>query len=189
MPRVWVCLVGVFVSVGGLVVPAQGAASAPVPPRDFVVAGGAAGSFLDISVDASSEPLGGDPSGGVSFVVEVVVNGNVARVTFAGPVTCLAVDGNRAVIGFQAFIGPMKAVLVDHGSTGSPTDEFGVSLGSNCLDEAGVTPVPLSFGDVMVRDAPSKAQCRQGGWRGFTDAAGLPFKNQGRCLAFAQGVA
>jgi hypothetical protein len=105
-------------------------------------------------------------------------------------VTCLAAEGNRAVIGFLAFIGPMKVVVVDNGSTGSPADEFGVIVAAtDCSDEAGVGASPLSSGDIVVRDAPSKAQCRDGGWRNHTDAAGQPFKSQGECIAFALGAA
>jgi hypothetical protein len=100
------------------------------------------------------------------------------------------VDGNRAVIVFLAFIGPTKVVVVDNGSTGSPADEFGVLpfAGADCSDDTGVGLLPLSSGDIVVRDAPSKAQCRDGGWRNYADAAGQPFRNQGECTAFALGV-
>ena len=46
----------------------------------------------------------------------------------------------------------------------------------------------LDSGDFVVRDAPSKDQCRDGGWRNYTDAAGEPFVNQGECIAFALGA-
>jgi hypothetical protein len=96
----------------------------------------------------------------------------------------------RAVISFLAFIGPMKVVVVDNGSTGSPADEFGVLpfAESDCSDETGVGLLPLSSGDVVVRDAPSRAQCRDGGWRNYGDAAGQPFRSQGECIAFALGA-
>jgi len=47
----------------------------------------------------------------------------------------------------------------------------------------------VQSGDVVVRDAPSKAQCHDGGWRNYADAAGQPFKSQGDCIAFALGAA
>ena len=159
MARVSVSLFAVFVTVA-LGVPAGAAATAPVPPQDFVVGGGEVGLFHEISVDARSDPLGGDPSGAVSFVAEIPIGGTVARVRFEGPVTCLAVDGNRAVIGFRAFIGPLKVVVADNGSAGSPADEFGVGLQtSGCSDETGVGVSPLS-GDITVRDASPKPNAR-----------------------------
>jgi hypothetical protein len=187
MARVSVSLFAVFVTVVALGVPAGVAATAPVPPQDFVVGGGEVGIFHDISISGSSDPLGGDPSGSVSFVLEIVVAGHVARVRFEGPVTCLAVEGNRAVIGFlSSFLGPLKVVVLDRGSTGSPADEFGVGLLPAGCSEGGVGLAPLSSGDMVVRDAPTKAQCQDGGWRNYTDVAGQPFKNQGECVAFAR---
>lgn len=35
----------------------------------------------------------------------------------------------------------------------------------------------------------SKDQCKKGGWRSFTDAAGAPFRNQGQCVAFTNRLA
>ena len=173
MARAWASVVGVLVAVVGLAVPAQGAASPPPPPADRVVGGGAAGIFLDISVDASSDPSGGHPSGRVSFDAEVYVpfRGVWVLLTFEGPVTCLAVKGNRAVIGFDAFLGPMKAVVVDNGSTGSPADQFGVTpTTTDCSDETGVSPVPLAFGDIVVRDAPARPRCLDAAGRICTGA-------------------
>jgi hypothetical protein len=190
MARVSVSLFAVFVTVVALGVPAGAAATAPVPPQDFVVGGGEVGIFHEISIDARSDPLGGDPSGTVSFVVEVSLGGPVIRLRFEGPVTCLAVEGNRAVIVFPTFVAPIKVVVVDNGPTGSPADEFGAVLfaTTDCSDDMGIGVSPLSLGDIAVRDAPTKAQCRDGGWRNYTDIAGQPFKNQGDCLAFALGA-
>ncbi len=192
MSRVAASLFAVFVTVVALGVPAGAAATAPVPPHDLVVGGGEVGLFHEISINARSDPLGGDPSGAVSFVLEIPIRGTVARVRFEGPVTCLAVEGNRAVIGFRStFLGPLRVVVADNGSTGSPADEFGVGVGllpAGCSDVGGVGLSPLSLGDIAVRDAPTKAQCRDGGWRNYTDMAGQPFKSQGDCIAFALGA-
>lgn len=35
----------------------------------------------------------------------------------------------------------------------------------------------------------SKDQCKKGGWQSFTDAAGVPFRNQGQCVAFTNHTA
>lgn len=190
MARVSVSLFGVFVTVLALGVPVQEAVAAPTPPQDFVMAGGHSEFFHNLSIDAHSDPLGGNASGNVSFVIEVVLRPPfVSPVTLAGPVTCLAVDGNSAVIGFVSFIGPMTAFAVDNGSTGSP-DEFRAQVSAtDCSSTAAPAGDPLLFGDIVVRDAPSKAQCRDGGWRNYTDAAGQPFKSQGKCIAFALGAA
>jgi hypothetical protein len=189
MARVSVSLFGVFATVVMLGVHAQAAATAPVPPQDSVVGGGARGIFRDISIDAHSDPLGGSPSGTVSFIVVV---GPIGPVPIGGPVTCLAVDGNRAVIGFNdttTGVGPVTVVVTDNGSTGSPPDEFEASpQATDCLADPGFGAAPLTVGDIVVRDAPSKDQCRNGGWRNFTDAAGQPFRNQGECIAFALGT-
>jgi len=167
MARVWVSLCAAIVMVVALAVPAHGAETAPTAltrqPRDFVtLANGAStdcsndiglGCAVDISIDASSDQLGGDPSGSVSIVFELVVSGSTTRVTFAGPVTCLAVTGNRAVIGYNSsLVGSMKVVVVDSGNHFTP-DEFGVTVGStDCADESGVTLARLS-GDVAVSEA------------------------------------
>jgi hypothetical protein len=190
MTRVSVSLFAVFVTVVALGVPAGAAATAPVPPQDFVVGGGEVGIFHEISINARSDPLGGDPSGAVSFVVEVSLGGPVVRLRFEGPVMCLAVEGNRAVIRFLAFLGPIKVVVFDNGSTGSPGDEFGAIpfAATDCSDDTGVGVSPLSLGDIAVRDAPSKPQCTDGGWRNYTDTTGQPFRNQGECIAFALGA-
>jgi hypothetical protein len=188
MTRVSVSLFAVFVTVVALGVPAGGAATAPVPPQDFVVGGGERGIFHDISIDAHSDPLGGNPGGTVSF--RVVIGELEALVS--GPVTCLAADGTRAVIGFldtTAAVGPVTVVVADNGSTGSPPDGFQASPEpTDCSTAPGFDAPPLSSGDMVVYDAPSKAQCQDGGWRNYTDVAGQPFKSQGQCIAFALGA-
>jgi Cupin domain len=113
-----------------------------------------------------------------------------APFSFDLPVSCLAVHGNLAVIG----AGPLWVGVIDNGSAGSPPDIFGVAVGpTDCSSELPPGPVlgggSRVSGDIVVFDAPSKAHCLDGGWRNYTDAAGQPFTNQGRCIAFALGVA
>jgi hypothetical protein len=190
MARLWMSLFGAVVTVVALAVPAQGAVAPRTPPQDFVVGGGNVGSTRDISIDARSDALGGNASGTVSFR-EVIFPG--LEFLISGPVTCLAVDGTQAVIGFtdtSGILGAATVVIVDRGPFGPlrrdlfTLDPFG-PVDCSPRDLAAGT---LDSGDFVVRDAPSKEQCRNGGWRNYTDATGQPFKNQGQCIAFALGA-
>jgi hypothetical protein len=102
-------------------------------------------------------------------------------------VTCLAVDGNNAVIGFvDERAGPLGTLVNDSGGPGS--DGFAAFPGpTDCLTAPGISLSPI-FGDFAVYDAPSKDQCKHGGWRNYTDAGGQPFSDQGDCIAFALGA-
>ena len=193
MARLSVSLVGVVVAVAALGVPAQAASSAPVPPRDSVVGGGhdLDRPVFNIDITAESDALGGNPTGTVSLTIATPPFGQFFPVV--GRVTCLTVDHNRAVIGFvegMFGIGPMTAVVSDNGLLGEPLPD-GFTMFSGATDCSTVPAVPLSvlFGDVQIRDAPSKDQCRNGGWRSYADAAGQPFKSRGDCIAFALGAA
>lgn len=189
MARLAVSLSAVFVMVVALGVPARGAATPPVPPQDFVVGGGDTfGPIQDISIDVRSDPLGGNPSGFVAFVFVF----GPAPLSFGGPVACLAVHGDIAVIGIAGT--PITVVAVGAASSGSPLGAFGFFLGAtdcSTVPTPGTTPggvLLLSSGDMVVFDAPSKAQCKDGGWRNYTDVAGGPFTSQGACIAFALGA-
>jgi hypothetical protein len=112
-----------------------------------------------------------------------------------GPVTCLAVSGNIAIIGFSSPVPGLARTLIrvtdGGGSSGQDSFEFVAQAGGfvpppDCsffppttagdfvLTGAGVN----DFGDIVVVDAPalpiSKEQCKKGGWQSF----GV-FKNQG----------
>jgi len=170
-----------------VLLPVTLAAAPPVPAEDFVVGGGQTSGFVyrDIFVDAHSDPSGGTPSGNVSFLVETV------GLVVGGPVTCLGVTGNRALIGFDdALFGRVTVEVVDNGSTGSPPDTFfALPVPTDCLSAPGDLLVggPLSSGDLVVHDAPpltSTDQCKHGGWRKYTDDLGQPFTNEGQCVRF-----
>ena len=165
------------------------APASAAPDEDFVVGTGeivvAPPGFppvvLSVFIDAHSDASGGNPSGTVDVFFPT---GSI----FNGPVTCLVVTGNRAIIGFEdASDGHVTAGVVDNSATGGP-DTFAVILG-----QTGCSPVPEPFplvsGDFVVHDAvplTSKDQCKDGGWRDFTDDEGQPFDNQGECIAFVQ---
>jgi hypothetical protein len=143
---------------------------------------------IDISLDAHSDASGGNPTG------TVLVTLTAASLTlYSGPVTCLAVTGNTAIIGFDdVSSGHVIFEVVDNSALGTPD-----TIGLNDADPTGCSlpesPVasPLVYGDFVVHDAltvTSKGQCKNGGWRNFTDDKGQPFASQGVCIAFVQKV-
>jgi hypothetical protein len=179
---------------------ASNAAPPPPPPPQLDTAtatGSVAGStpFFNIHVDAHSGPSGENPGGSASFgsTVQIQVMGHTANVDFvvSGPVTCLNVTGNEAVIKINAtfaiagaggfFAEPVEINLVDNGGSGS--DLFsaqGTSAPADCSGGA-VSGFPLD-GRAVVFDAKplptTKDQCQGDGWKQFG------FANQGLCLAF-----
>jgi hypothetical protein len=169
-------------------------ASGQLPTQDSVSGtGSAVGTlhFTDIVVDAQSAPGGANPSGTVSF--QVFIEGLDGFVLLTGPVTCLAMDGNRALLGFTDIgpirLGPSTVEIVDNESTGLPDTFFTALASTDCLS----APPPGSLfggslfeGDLVVREAlTTRGQCMKGGWRDYTDSQGQPFfKNQGACIQF-----
>jgi hypothetical protein len=179
---------------------ASNAAPPPPPPPQLDTAtatGSVAGStpFFNIHVDAHSGPSGENPGGFASFgsTVQIQVMGHTGNVDFvvSGPVTCLNVTGNAAVIKINAtfaidggggfFAEPVEIDLVDNGGSGS--DLFsaqGTSAPADCSGVSGGSPLD---GRAVVFDAkplPStREQCKNGGWHNYPQ-----FKNQGQCIAF-----
>jgi hypothetical protein len=105
-------------------------------------------------------------------------------------VTCLGVNQNHAVIGFVDNIsgfGPITVFVSDNGPF--EIDGFGAApVATDCLTEPPIRTFAM-LGGVEVFDAPSKDQCKDNGWRNYTDATREPFRRQGDCIAFALGVA
>ena len=163
---------------------ASGATTAQAAPAgDSVTLTGAparAGDFTIFALDARSGPSGESPTGRVRF--DLFTN----SFQFAGPVTCVAVTGDTAIINFRDEIGPfgIHTIRVSDGST----DTF--SLLGDGREPTDCSPFPapgfggsLSNGDLQVVDAPplptTKEQCKGGGWRAYA-----VFKNQGDCVSF-----
>jgi hypothetical protein len=175
---------------GGTVLPTPGAAVAQAPVEDFVIGTGATGDdnfFTDIVIDARSDASGANARGTVSFNVYGMIH-------IEGPVTCLAVTANRAVItlGPTGF-GSVRVEVVDSGSAGSTPDAFFAEpfitdcSAAHYLTFGGL----LIAGDIVVHDAlplVSRDQCKQDGWRDYTDDQGMPFSNQGECVSFVVGA-
>jgi len=186
---------------GTLALPSVSSAAPPLPPPlqlDTATAtgsvGSGVGSFSNIHVDAHSGPSGENPGGSASFgsTVQIQVMGHTGNVDFvvSGPVTCLNVTGNEAVIKINAtfaidggggfFAEPVEINLVDNGGSGS--DLFsaqGTSAPADCSGVSGGSPLD---GRAVVFDAKPlptiKEQCMNGGWKQ------IGFKNEGLCIAF-----
>jgi hypothetical protein len=146
-------------------------------------------SAFDIRVEASSGPSGEDPGGHVSFGFNPIFE--VEPVT--GPVTCLEVSGNTAVMtvagpfssfpGFLAF----TVKLVDNGGSGLDRFQyFPVPPENSQYLDCRANP-PTDFGGPLIGraevfDSPppptSKRQCMRGGFAQFG------FRSAGQCIAF-----
>jgi hypothetical protein len=181
---------------GVLMAPAVSAAQSQA--QDSAVGNGAGGfegnTYGHFEFNATSSPTGGSPSGTASWDQFGVFH-------FEGTVSCLAVTGNRAVIGidvdtaassldFEGFF----LTAVDGGPLGSGLDSFdaaptiiagaGDIVPTDCsFAFTPFSPAAVTSGDIVVHDAPplptAKDQCKNGGWKSF----GV-FKSQGDCVSF-----
>jgi hypothetical protein len=143
-------------------------------------------SSFDIHVNAFSGPSGENPGGSVSF------DAGVLRLPISGPVTCLNVSGNKAVMtvggpfpslpGFTSFL----IQLTDNGGSGLDRFEYFPLSPENsplpdCFSGSSLDFGGALIGRAVVSDAQplptSKRQCKHGGWRDFG------FRNQGQCIA------
>jgi hypothetical protein len=175
-----------LVTATGMLVTSPGAIG-QVPGQDSV---SAIGSVVDqfgnplpgLSISATSGASGENPTGTVTFG------------PFTGPVTCLAVSGNTAIIGADILNAPIPqhGVLVrveDIATPNTGQDTFanltGLAVPTTCPSSLPSVSFsgPVNPGEVIVDDAQSvptsKNQCKKGGWQRFG------FKNQGDCVAFA----
>jgi len=150
-----------------------GASAAQIPTQDSVSGSGNAGCGL-LQISAQSGPSGENPSG--QFSCEFLIS---------GPVTCLNVQGNVALLTIQTQFGFLAALrATDNGPSGTdrveaiPTGPRGCAEPEPSYENLGFT------GDIVVIDAPppptSKDQCTSGGWQQFG------FKNQGQCVRFVR---
>jgi hypothetical protein len=186
-------LVAAGLALGGMLapaVPALGSHDSSGAPFDEDFAVGAGDTKVDVldccvvALDAHSGPAGENPTGEASVSERAFFLG--------GPITCLAVTGNRAVIGgvFALDAGYLFEVE-DNAATGAP-DIFSRVLGPVAVPAICPTELPgsvevfsqpITHGDLVVHDAlgtpTSREQCKNGGWKTF----GV-FKNQGDCLSF-----
>jgi hypothetical protein len=154
-------------------------AFAQAPGTDSVTGSGVAqaGSAFTFDIDAHSGPSGENPGGLVTFT-----SVDSGELFFSGPVTCLEVSGNFAILSVAtAQYGAVGLEVTD-----SPSGDLirGIPTGlSTCAPLGTAVDFRVISGDVRVVDAralpTSKDQCKNGHWRDF----GV-FKNQGDCVSF-----
>lgn len=186
-----------------------GVSKAQTPAQDSVTGQGGQAGSLTWSFDAHSGPSGEDPSG------EVVWHfGGGLGPTSNTDVTCLAVTGNTAVIGFSGAV----TGIVSYWIAGlmKVVDGGGPALGGDSFEWAeldgvpGPTPVgdplpgptdcstypaafPLksgtinvgTFGDIVVTDAKPTPTSKDQCRNGGWKSFEI-FKNQGDCVAFVR---
>jgi hypothetical protein len=186
-------LVAVLLAIA--IAPAVASATPPAPPqlRDTATATGNNESLNDFSafeidVNASSGPGGEDAQGTGSFTV--------LGYLISGPVSCLKVTGNVAILEidgpFASLPGTLSVIvqLTDNGGGGLDRfewypvlPEIGIDL--NCetgaLGWLGGGPL---IGRAEIFDAPagptSTADCKKRGWTRYG------FKNQCQCVKFVR---
>jgi hypothetical protein len=143
-----------LVTVALLALLAPGVASAGAdPPNDLVTGHGDATDTLDISLAAGSGPLGEDPNGHFKFTA------GGGGPTESVHVTCVAVLGDRAVVGgTDPSLTPPGVYLnvEDNGTEGDMAEGFvgGSGTQTDCLNVLAIPPFgPLVKGDITVHDA------------------------------------
>jgi hypothetical protein len=121
----------------------------PTAGLDTAVATGSSLSFQNIDINAQSGPSGENPSGHMSFML-------FGTELASGPVTCLSVNGNDAVLNAQTDFGVVTVELVDNGGNGQDTMSAigGRRAATDCspFNNSGLTE-SLTSGRATVFDA------------------------------------
>jgi hypothetical protein len=205
------CLVAL--ALGALALPSLSSA-APAPSQDSVVGGinsGGGGIGFFISADVRSGPSGENPSGTFAYSIGSPTNStNLLGAT----ISCLAVNGNTAVVGGSGVLrsvgaGPngfvitntptgFIAIITDNGDIQPPAPGQPFPMTPDTLKlEFLATPdcaAPPSiefgftgFGGFIVVDAqPPLPTAKDQCKDGGWKHYGTTFKNQGQCVAFVQ---
>jgi hypothetical protein len=189
----------VALAVVSVAAPWSAEARKPHPPPAFLDTATASGdnlvlddfSAFDIHVDASSGPSGENPTGQVTFGFNPLFE--VQPVS--GPVTCLDVAGNTAVMtvagpftsfpGFPAF----TVKLVDNGGSGQDRFQYFPIPPENAQYLDCRNDPPADFGGPLlgraeVFDSPppprSKRECKRGGFARFG------FRSKRECIRYVR---
>jgi hypothetical protein len=158
-----------------------GVSGAQTPTQDSVsgsgiVLGGSNATFT-FDIQARSGPNGENATGQVTL--RSTADGSIF---FAGPVTCLSVNGTRATLLVDTQQFHVVGVEVNDSPSGDLIRAFPTSM-SGCSSLGFALDFPVLSGDLVVVDAPplptTKDECKNGGWKTFG-----AFKNQGDCVSF-----
>ena len=173
----------------GLALPSASSAAPPVPPpppqdtvdavqRAFLCADlGPFGEVCDTytaTIHAQSGARGENPTGTVSF--------SFFGFDFPRTVTCLRVEGNRAMLEIDrpGPLGPPRTFSLEDG----PVDRWANLVSVSGCTLPFVDPNEVGDGFVEIHDAPSVPQtnddCKDGSWQYYG------FKSRGQCVAFVQ---
>jgi hypothetical protein len=135
--------------------------------------------YTIFTLDARSTPNGENPTGQVRF------DAFGGSLHLNGPVTCLSVTGDTAIIGFHDEPADATVTLRVVDDTPDTFDVISIERSPTDCSPGGPTQFEdfVQSGDIVVTEAPplptSKDQCKGGGWRAY----GV-FKNQGDCVSF-----
>jgi len=151
-----------------MVSPTSEAVAAPAPPsaplQDTATATGASygtpilGGVYNIAISAFSGPAGENPRGTVSFdqLINRITHPQPFLINFAGPVTCLNVQGNTALLNADtADFGLATVELKDNGGGGGDNFRFGFgNAPGSCssFPSSSMADVPLEAGRAIVYD-------------------------------------
>ena len=139
-------------------------APAPAPSPDTATATGASygtpilGGVYNIAISALSGPAGENPHGTVSFdlLINRITHPQPFLISFAGPVTCLNVQGNTALLNADtADYGLATVELKDNGGGGGDNFRFGFgNAPASCslFPSDTMADVPLEAGRAVVYD-------------------------------------
>jgi hypothetical protein len=138
-------------------------------PRDSVDAGGLLGgrSVNHFALHAHSGHPGEDAQGNGHFHDNTDADGTIKGARISGPINCLRVDGNRAVLvlefrNVKNQLGARTAVMVfleDNGALPGPQSPDQIAVidlleSTSCPDPLSVTPTgDIARGDVKIVDA------------------------------------
>ncbi len=194
-----------------------GVASAQAPDEDSVTSQDVYAfpfnaPYLQPRIDVHSSPSGQPPAGTLSYSFG---SAGYNETVPSALVTCLAVSGNRAVIGGYGLrtqggysyyeIPPFKPpppayvgfyfFVVDNGPPGTVPftgpDQIAFELGNStpptdCATLAWPDLTLLAQGDIVVHDAPAVPTSNEQCKNGGWRNFGDHFKNQGQCVAFVE---
>jgi hypothetical protein len=118
-----------------------------LPPEDSVIGTGGVMSGNQalglLTLNAHSGPQGQNPHGSATGTTKYGSE-------FGGPVTCLRVQGARAVIGTASFV----FFIEDKGSAGNTYDQAAAGGDPSVCPTFPTTPAPDTTGGMVVHDSP-----------------------------------